>query len=115
MRDEGLKDKVFALITQLRDAREKSCVFSHELRETGRALKALGSIMEEQASSVTMTAKTRTLSVSRDSAVHKITSEQMEQLFDKFQEYSDNETKIDELEKCLEGTGYGKVIKERSP
>lgn len=58
MRDEELKEKVFDLITQLRDAREKSCVLSHELRDTGRALKASGSIMEEQTSSVTVTAKT---------------------------------------------------------
>ena len=77
-------------------------------------LKALGSIMEEQISNVTVIAKTRTLSVSHNSAAHKITSEQMGQLFEKLKKYSDNETKIDELEKCLEGSGYGNVIKERS-
>ena len=62
MTNEELKSKVFEMITRLRDARQKSCVLSHELREFGASLKALGGVMASDLPKIVVDAQFKDLS-----------------------------------------------------
>lgn len=113
MTNEELKSRVFEMITRLRDARQKHCVLSHELRELGASLKALGGVMESDLSEIMVDVQLKDLSFVEGNSDKIVSREQLVQLFDKLKEYSENEEEIEELERCLEGAGYGNVINGR--
>ena len=112
MTSEEFKNKVSSLIDQLREAKEKSCILSHEVRDLGVRLKVLGGVMGVDPLSIEIRTDSPDLwFVDADSnSHHEITSIELEGLISKLKEHQKIKTKIKELEDCLKGAGYGNVI-----
>ena len=113
MTKEEFNSKVMDLMNQLREAKEKSSVLSHELREFGGNLEILGRVMRGDLLDIEVRTDSPDLwFVDKDNNVQKeIASGQLENLHNELKEYQYNEAKIKELEKCLKGAGYGNIIK----
>lgn len=112
MTNEEFNNNVMGLISELREAKEKSSIFSHELRGFGTKLETLGSIMKENPLKMEVRTDPPDLWIvdENSNTQYEINSVNLEGLYSKLKEYHRLDAKIREIEECLRGAGFGGVI-----